>query len=120
YFHRVGEHAAKAFLENNKIAALIIGGPGTTKEDFLKGNYLHYELNNALLGTVDTQSAGKEAIKEMLDKSAETRKNMCAPQEKIVMQRLLTAIGKQDNLATYGFDPVLNALKNGSAEVALV
>ena len=120
YFHRIAEHAAKEFLENNKIAALIIGGPGTTKEDFLKGNYLHYELNNALLETVDTQSAGKEAIKEMLDKSAETRKNMCAPQEKIVMQRLLTAIGKQDNLATYGLDPVLNALKNGSAEVALL
>ena len=40
FFHRVAEHAAKAFLENHKVTALIVGGPGQTKEDFLKGDYL--------------------------------------------------------------------------------
>ena len=120
YFHRVADHAAKAFLENHTVTALVIGGPGTTKADFSKGNYLHYELQNALLSIVDTQSAGKEAIKEVLDKSAEERQNMCAPEERSIMQRLLTSIGKQDGLAIYGLDSVLNALKSGEAEVALV
>ena len=36
------------------------------------------------------------------------------------MQRLLAMLGKQDDLATYGLDPVLNALKKGEVEVALV
>jgi peptide chain release factor subunit 1 len=120
FFHRVAEHAAKAFLEKHKVTALIVGGPSQTKEDFLKGDYLHYELKNALLSTVDTQSAGKEGVKEVLDKSSETLKNMCAPEEKTIVQRLLAAIGKQDGLATCGLDLVLNALKNGEAEVALV
>ena len=120
FFHRVAEHATKAFLENHKVTALIVGGPGQTKEDFLKGDYLHYELKNALLSTVDTQSADREAVKEMLDKSSEKLKNMCAPEEKMIMQRLLTDIGKQDGLAIYGLDSVLNALKNGEVEVALV
>lgn len=120
YFHRVADHAAKAFLENHAITALVIGGPGTTKADFSKGDYLNYELQNSLLSIVDTQSAGKEAIKEVLDKSAEERQNMCAPEERSIMQRLLTSIGRQDGLAIYGLDPVLNALKSGEAEVALV
>jgi peptide chain release factor subunit 1 len=120
FFHRVAEHAAKAFLENHKVTALIVGGPGQTKGDFLKGDYLNYELKNSLLGTVDTQSAGKEAVREVLDKSAETLKNMCAPEEKMIVQRLLAAIGKQDGLAIYGLDPVLNALKTGEVDVALV
>ncbi len=120
YFHRVAEHAAKAFLENHKVTVLIVGGPGLTKDDFLNGNYLHYELKNALVSTIDTQSADREGVREVLEKSSETLKNMCAPEEKMIVQRLLTYVGKQDSLAIYGLDPVLNALKIGEVEVALV
>jgi peptide chain release factor subunit 1 len=120
FFHRVAEHAAKAFFENHKVSVLIVGGPSTTKEDFLRGDFLHYELKNMLLGSVDTQSAGREAVKEVLAKSSDALKNMCAPEQKVTVQRLLASIGKQDGLATYGLDSVLNALKNGEVEVALV
>jgi peptide chain release factor subunit 1 len=120
YFHRVADHATKAFLGNHKVTVLIVGGPGPTKEDFLKGDYLHYELKNALLSIVDTQSAGKEAVREVLGKSSEALKNMCAPEEKRIVQRLLASMGKQDSLAIWGLDLVLNALKNGEVEVALV
>ena len=99
---------------------LIVGGPGTTKDDFLKGDFLHYELKNMLLGSVDTQSAGREAVREVLGKSSEALKNMCEPEQKRTLQSLLASIGKQDGLATYGLDSVLNALKKGEAEVALV
>jgi len=119
FFHRVAEHAAKAFLENHKVTALIVGGPGQTKHDFLKGDYFNYELKNALLSTVDTQSADREGVREVLEKSSETLKNICAPEEKMIVQRLLADMGKQDGLATCGLDLVLNALKNGEVEVAL-
>ena len=120
FFHRVAEHSTKAFLENHKVAVLIVGGPGPTKEDFLKGDYLHYELKNMLLCTVDTQSAGKEGVREVLGKSSEALKNMCAPEQKRTVQRLLADMGKQDGLAIAGLDSVLNGLKNGEVEVALV
>ena len=66
FFHRVAEHATKAFLTNHKVNALIVGGPGTTKEDFSKGDYLNYELKNLLLSTVDTQFTGSEGLREVL------------------------------------------------------
>jgi peptide chain release factor subunit 1 len=120
FFHRIGEHAKKAFLEDHKVNVLIVGGPGTTKEDFIKGEFLHYELENMLLSPIDTQSAGKEAVKEVLEKSSEALKNMCDPEQRRTVQRLLADIGKQNGLATYGLDSVLNALKNGEVETALV
>jgi peptide chain release factor subunit 1 len=55
----------------------------------------------------------------MLDKSCEVLKNMCGPEEKMIMQRLLASMGKEDGLAIYGLETVLNTLKNGEAEVAL-
>ena len=119
FFHRVAEYAANAFLQKDKVNVLIVGGPGTTKDDFLNGDYLNYELKNMLLDKVDTQSAEREALKEIVDKSSETLKNMCIPEQKMLIQRLMADIGKQNGLATYGLDSVLNVLKKGEAEVAL-
>ena len=80
FFHRVAEHATLAFLKN-QVNVLIAGGPGQTKNEFLKGEYLHYELKKMLLNIVDTQSACKEALKEIFDKSSELLNNMCGPDE---------------------------------------
>ena len=118
FFHRIAEHANTQFIKN-KVNILIAGGPGPTKNDFLKGEYLHYELNNMLLKIVDTQSAGKEALKEILDKSSETLKNMCGPEEKRIVQHLMIELNKQSGLATYGLDSVLDALKNGEVQIAI-
>jgi peptide chain release factor subunit 1 len=120
FFQRIAEHATKAFLENHQVTALVVGGPGPTKDDFLKGDYLHYVLKNVLLSIVDTQSADREGVREVLGKSSEALKNMCGPEEKRDVQRLLTELGKQDGLAISGLDPVLDALRNGEVEVALV
>jgi len=120
FFHRVAEHATKEFLENSRITALIVGGPGQTKADFSKGDYLNYELQNAILSTVDTQSAGEEALREMQSKSSSVLMNMCRPEEKKIMERLFLELNKQSGLAVCGLDPVLAGLKMGTVEVAVV
>ncbi len=120
FFHRVAEHASEVFFKN-QVNVLIAGGPGQTKNDFLKGQYLHYELDNMLLNIVDTQSAGKEGLKEIFDKSAELLNNMCGPEERKIIQRLSAELVKPNGgLATYGLDAVLDALSRGEVQVALV
>jgi peptide chain release factor subunit 1 len=120
FFQRVAEHATKAFLENHRVTALIVGGPGPTKDDFLKAGHLNYMLKNVLLSVVDTQSAGKEGVRETLSKSSEVLKNMCAPEERQIVQQLLVELAKQDGLAVSGLGPVLDALNNGEVDTALV
>ncbi len=120
FFHRIAEHATKDFLEIHKVTALAVGGPGPTKQDFLKGDFLNYELKNRLVSVVDTQSTSQEGVREVLEKSADALKNMCAPEEKMMMQRFLGELGKEHGLATYGLDSVLTALNRSEVEVALV
>ena len=120
FFHRIAEHAAEVFLTNH-VNVLIAGGPGQTKNDFLKGQYLHYELHNMLLNIVDTQSACKEALQEIFDKSSHMLNNMCGPEERKIIQRLSAELAKPNGgLATYGLDAVLGALSEGEVQVALV
>jgi peptide chain release factor subunit 1 len=120
FFHRIAEHAAKAFLEDHNITLLIVGGPGQTKHDFLKGDYLHYMLNDALFGVFDAQSAGSEGVREMFEKSVDSLQNVCLPVERKFMQRLMIELNKDNGLAITGLDPVLEGLKTGEVETALV
>ena len=120
FFHRVAEHAAKAFLDSRKATQVIIGGPGQTKNDFYKGDYLNYQLKNAVIKLVDTQSACNDGIREMFEKSSQELTNVCGPEEKRTMERLSVELNKQEGLAITGLDPVLDGLKMGSVEVALV
>jgi peptide chain release factor subunit 1 len=120
FFHRVAEYAVKEFLENHEVMALIVGGPSTTKTNFVNGKYLHYQLKDALLSVVDTQFVGKEGLNELLNKSSETLENMCFPEERMIMQRLLQELHKQNGLIAYGLEPVLTAINSGAVEVVLV
>ena len=119
FFRRIAEHATKLFLENNQVTVLIVGGPGKTKNEFVEGNYLHYELKNALLDVVDTQFTGEKGVREVFSKSSETIREMCVPEEKRAVQRVLAELAKQNGLVTYGLDSVFEALKKGEAEVVL-
>ncbi len=119
FFRRIAEHAVKLFLEDNKVTVLIVGGPGKTKNDFVEGNYLHYELKNAFLDVADTQSAGERGIREIVSKSSDVIRDMCVPEEKRAVQRVLTEIAKQNGLVIYGLNSVLESLKKGQVEVAL-
>jgi peptide chain release factor subunit 1 len=120
WFHRIAEHAADQFMGKQQITTLLVGGPGQTKNEFLKGDYLNYQLKKLLLRVVDTQCDGSAAALEVLDKSADALTNMCGPEERSTMQRLLESTSKQDGLAVFGLDPVLDGLKRGSVETAIL
>jgi peptide chain release factor subunit 1 len=119
FFHRVAEYAAKEFLEKIEVMALIVGGPSTTKNSFVSGNYLHYQLKEGLLSVFDTQTVGKEGLNELLSKSSETLKNMCFPEERTLMRRLLQELHKQNGLIAYGLQSVLTAINNGAVDIVL-
>ncbi len=86
----------------------------------MKGDFLNYQLKKLLLKVIDTQSVGNQATLEMLDKSADALGNMCGPEEINTMQRLEVESNKQDGLAVFGLDAVLESLKQGNVEVAIL
>ena len=120
FFHRVADYATKEFLKKRKVMALIVGGPSTSKNAFVNGDYLHYELKDALLSVVDTQSAGKQGLTELLEKSSETVKNLCLPEEKQVVQRVFQELNKPKGLVAYGLETVLGAINKGAAETVIM
>ncbi len=120
YYHRVGEMMTDVFLHIDNLKGIIVGGPGPTKEDFLKGNYLHHDIRDKILTTVDTGYTGHEGVKELVNRSRSFLEKVRYMQEREVVQEFLKHIGEDDGLANYGEQEVLRVLKNVNVYKLLV
>ena len=120
YFTRVGGYMTDVFLDAPNLKGIIVGGPGPTKEDFLKGNYLHYELKDRILTTVDTGYTGHEGVKEVVERSKDFLRNVRFYEERKIVQDFLYNVGQETGLATYGEREVMQALRNNNVRTLLI
>jgi peptide chain release factor subunit 1 len=120
YFHRVGDHANEVFLPIETLKGIILAGPGPTKYDFEKGDYLNYQLKNKILDVVDTAYVEEQGVKEVVDKAPEIMKKVRYVEEKQIMQKFLYEVGHDTGLITYGEAEVRHALESGAVRLLLL
>jgi peptide chain release factor subunit 1 len=120
YFKRAGNYANQIFLEIPDLKGLIVGGPGPTKNEFLEGDYLHYELKGKVIAVVDTSYVEEQGVKEVVAKAQEILRNVRYVQERQLVQTLLREVGKENGLAAYGVDEVRKLMKAGVVETLLL
>jgi len=120
YFTRVGTHANDLFLSIDTLKGIILGGPGPTKYDFEKGDYLNYQLKNKIIETVDTAYVEEQGVKEVVDKAPEIMRKVRYIEEKEVMQKFLYEVGHDTGMITYGEAEVRRLLQSGAVRTVLM
>jgi peptide chain release factor subunit 1 len=120
YFNRVGKHANETFLPIDTLKGIILGGPGPTKYDFEKGDYLNYQLKNKIIDTVDTAYVEEQGVKEVVDKAPEIMRKVRYIEEKEIMQKFLYEVGHDSGLITYGEVEVRRLLMSGAVRTLLM
>jgi peptide chain release factor subunit 1 len=120
YFHRVADHADEVFLPIETLKGIILAGPGPTKYDFQKGEYLNYQLKNKILEVVDTAYVEEQGVKEVVDKAPEIMRKVRYIEEKELMQKFLYEVGHDTGLITYGEMEVRQALQSGAVKTLLL
>jgi peptide chain release factor subunit 1 len=120
FLKRIGDHMNEAFLSLEDLEGVIIGGPGHTKEDFVDGDYLHHEIKQKIITTVDTSYTGEFGIREVIEKSMDVLTEIDIMREKKLVQRFLAELVDDDGLASYGEKQVRQNLQMGAVEVVLL
>ena len=120
YFTRVGANANEIFLPIDTLKGIILAGPGPTKYDFEKGEYLNYQLKNKIIDTVDTAYVEEQGVKEVVDKAPEIMRKVRYIEEKQLMQQFLYEIGHDTGMITYGEVEVRRALEAGAVRTLLL
>jgi len=120
FFTRVGNYMTDIFKDVPNLKGIIVGGPGPTKEDFLKGNYFHHEIKEKILTTVDSGYTGHEGVKKMVERSREFLKSVRFYEERKIVQDFLYNVGQETGLATYGEREVIQALRSNNVRQLLI
>jgi peptide chain release factor subunit 1 len=122
YYHRVADHAKQVFIDQFNIRGLIVGGPGPTKENFLKEEYLDYRLQKSVIATLDTSYSGEEGVREILDKAQRDGilQEYRLMQEKQIMKKFMAEVHSGRGLGIYGINDVVKAAQNSVADMVIV
>jgi peptide chain release factor subunit 1 len=116
---RIAEHANRILLDLNNLQGILVGGPGHTKNKFIKGEFLHHELQKIVIGTVDTSYNGEYGLKELVDRAETIIQNLEITQEVELVQKFLKLL-VNDEPVTYGEKEVRHALQIGAVETVLL
>jgi peptide chain release factor subunit 1 len=122
YYHRVADHAKQVFIDQYNVKGTIVGGPGPTKENFLREEYLDYRLQNSIIATLDSSYSGEEGVRELIEKAQKEGilQEFRVMEEKLLIKKFMAEVHSGRGLGIYGIHDVVKALESGVADMVLV
>lgn len=120
FYVKVGQKINDIFLPIDNLSGIIIGGPSATKEEFKKGEYLHYTLQKKIIGIFDTGYTDDCGIRELFDKSIDLLQDLEIIKEKKYMDRFIAELGSNTGLASYGKEEIMDNLNKGRIDKLLI
>lgn len=122
YYRRIADHSQKVFINQFNVKGIIVGGPGPTKENFLKEEYLDYRLQNNVVSTLDISYSGDEGIREIIDKVNEqgVLTEYRLMEEKKIIKKFMREVYTGKGLGIYGIFDVIKSLQNGMVDTVIV
>jgi len=120
FMKRIAEATNEVFYQLPDLRTIIVGGPGPTKDEFLKGDLLRDDVKKKIGGVIDTGYTNEQGIKELVNKSREVLADLEIMKEKSLMQRFMTELVAGEGRVTYGEAEVRRHLQQGAVELLLI
>ncbi len=121
YYKKVSDIMTETFLNMEGLQGILIGGPGPTKDYFVKEGYLHHELAKKIIDVFDTGYTDEYGLKELVEKAKDKLYDLDLMREKRYIQQFLNEVRKTEGgLSVYGEEQIRQAIKNGAVDTLLV
>ncbi|MEN9625971.1 MAG: hypothetical protein RL557_299 [archaeon] len=116
FYRKIADVAKKEFFHMKDLKGILVGGPGPTKEDFLKEGNLVTELKEKVLGVKDIGYADEHGLELLVESSADLLEEQEIHIEKKLLEKFFNMLGKEKDKTAYGKEPVEKALGFGAVE----
>lgn len=119
FFGEVAAAAREAFLGEDPVGALAVGGTLGTAESFASGDYLDHRLRDRLVGTYAVEYAGVQGLQGLVEAARDDLLDAARRESRERLDEFFTRLKEGDPVA-YGTDHVERAAEYGAVETALV
>ncbi|MBI4738668.1 peptide chain release factor 1 [Candidatus Woesearchaeota archaeon] len=120
HFKKICEYMKEQFLNMEGLKGIIIGGPGTTVNEFLGYEYLTGDVKKKIIGTKDLSYTGEFGLQELLDKSEDLLAAESVAREKKLMNTFFNLLAKHPGKVSYGKDAVMKLVSMGVVDMVLL
>lgn len=118
HFKKIAEYMKNQFLPlGNNLKGIIVGGPGTTVNDFLQKEYITGDLQKKIIGTKDLSYTEEFGLQELLDKSEDLLAEEEVAIEKKAVQQFFNEFRENPKKVTYGEKETLRALEMNAVNI---
>jgi peptide chain release factor subunit 1 len=121
FYRKIAETMKQEFYPlGSTLKGILIGGPGPTKEDFLKEGQLMTVLFDKILGVKDIGYADDHGIELLVEASRDLLESQEIIREKKILERFFNMLGKEREKTAYGAEVVKVALGYGAVDTMLL
>ncbi len=120
FLDRVAEASNREFSGESELEAILVGGPGPTKNKFLKEGNLKNDVKEKVASVLDTGYSDEQGIKELVNKAEDVLEDLDVVREKSLIQEFMSGVVSGESLVTYGASEVKKHLENGAVETLLI
>ena len=120
FFRRVAEAVKNNFFNMKKLKGIIVGGPGPTKEDFLKEGQIVTALKEKIIGVKDIGYADKHGLDLLVETSRDILAEQEITREKKILEDFFTKLAKNPEKVAYGLEKVNKALSVGAVDTLIL
>jgi peptide chain release factor subunit 1 len=120
FFRKVSEVAKDEFSRIKNLKGIIIGGPGPTKEDFIKEGNLARSIQDKIIGVKDIGDADEHGLELLVEISGDLLAEQEITREKKLIEDFFNMLGKHKDKTAYKKSDVEKALQYGAVEILLL
>lgn len=120
FYKRVADVAIQEFTYMKELKGILVGGPGTTKNNFVDGSYLNGQMKDLVLGIKDITYTNAYGLQELVEVSQDVLHETEVAVERKIIGEFLETLGKNPHMAVYGKDETKKALEMGAVEKLIV
>jgi len=121
HFKKIAEYMKEQFLPlGNNLKGIIVGGPGTTVQDFLNKDFITGDVKKKIIGTKDLSYTGDFGLQELLDRSEDLLAEEEVAQEKKAMNIFFNEFRDNPKKIAYGEKEVDRALEMNAVDTLFI
>lgn len=119
FYKRVADIMKDQFFGNSNLKGIIIGGPGTSKNEFIEQGQITAELKQKIIGTKDLSYTDEYGLQELLERSEDILSREGVMEEKKLMRKFFETLATNSRMVTYGYSFVKAAIERGAVDTVL-
>ena len=120
FYRKIADIVKTEFFNLKGLKGILVGGPGPTKEDFLKEGNLVTALQDKVLAVKDIGYADEHGLELLVETSQDVLAGQEIVHEQKLLEKFFNMLGKDKDKTAYGKEAVEKALDYGAVDTLLL